>query len=328
MTLDLSSATADGLRKGALTTQGALAATFRLAGAELDGGPAVVVDTGSGAYRLADLLPAAVTAPDHVHELLADWSRWLPVLSAVAERAPSLGATPVLPERWGLPVCPSKLVCIGTNYHDHLREMGTARAPEYPYAFLKPVSTGLVASGAEVRLPDGPAMVDWEAELAVVIGRPLHEAHGASVLDAVAGYTIINDLSARDWIRGKPEVGIDWVMMKGYDGFSPIGPWFTPAQLVPDPQALGIRCWVNGELRQDSNTSEMVFGVRAILEHLSGIMTLLPGDVVATGTPAGVGFGREPQQFLHAGDTVAVEIDGLGRLETRMVPTTTGGPTT
>jgi 2-keto-4-pentenoate hydratase/2-oxohepta-3-ene-1,7-dioic acid hydratase in catechol pathway len=328
MTLDLSAATDDGLRNRATATRGAPTATFRLAGAELDGDPAVVVDTGAGIYRLADLLPAAFTVPDRVHELLADWWRWLPVLCAVAERAPALRAAPVVPERWGLPVSPSKLVCIGTNYHDHLREMGTPRVPEYPYAFLKPVSTGLAASGAEVRLPDGPVMVDWEAELAVVIGRPLHEGQGPSVLDAVAGYTIINDLSARDWIRGKPEVGIDWVMMKGYDGFSPIGPWFTPAHLVRDPQALGIRCWVNGELRQDSNTSEMVFDVQAILEHLSAIMTLLPGDVVATGTPAGVGFGREPQQFLHAGDAVAVEIDGLGRLETRMAPTTTAGATT
>jgi 2-keto-4-pentenoate hydratase/2-oxohepta-3-ene-1,7-dioic acid hydratase in catechol pathway len=321
MTLDLPSAVADELLD-------APAVSFRLAGADLDGGPAVVIDTGSGVYRLADLLPAAVAAPTHVHELLTDWARWQPVLGAVAGLAPTTGAAPVVPERWGLPVSPSKLVCIGTNYHDHLREMGTPHTPQYPYAFLKPVSTGLVASGAEVRLPPGPAMVDWEAELAIVIGRPLHEERGASVLDAIAGYTIINDLSARDWIRGKPEVGIDWVMMKAYDGFSPIGPWFTPAEQVPDPQALGIRCWVNDELRQDSNTSEMVFGVQAILEHLAGIMTLLPGDVVATGTPAGVGFGRDPQQFLHAGDTVAVEIDGLGRLETRIAPTTTEGPTT
>jgi 2-keto-4-pentenoate hydratase/2-oxohepta-3-ene-1,7-dioic acid hydratase in catechol pathway len=320
MTLDLPSAATDGLSD-------ARATSFRLAGAHLDGGPAVVIDTGSAVYRLADLLPAAVAAPVHVHELLADWTRWQPVLGAVAARAPQACATPVAPDGWGLPVAPSKLVCIGTNYHDHLREMGTPNTPEYPYAFLKPVSTGLVPSGAEVRLPPGPEMVDWEAELAIVIGRPLHEVRGGAVLDAVAGYTIINDLSARDWIRSKPEVGIDWVMMKAYDGFSPIGPWFTPAEQVPDPQALGIRCWVNDELRQDSNTSEMVFGVQAILEHLAGIMTLLPGDVVATGTPAGVGFGRDPQQFLHAGDSVAVEIDGLGRLETRIAPTTTEGPT-
>lgn len=297
---------------------------FRLAGAQVDGRPAVVVATESGTYRLADLLPAAVAAPAHPHELLADWQRWQPILATIAARPEAL-ASPVAPERWLLPVRPSKLVCIGTNYHDHLREMGTPRTPEHPYSFLKPVSTGLVPSGAPVRLPEGPKMVDWEAELAVVIGRRLHRERGTAVLEAVAGYTIINDLSARDWIKSKPDVGIDWVMMKGHDGFSPIGPWLTPSQFVPDPQDLGIRLWVNGELRQDSRTSEMVFGVQPILEHLAGIMTLEPGDVVATGTPAGVGFGRKPQQFLHPGDVVAVEIDGLGRLETSIAATAAEG---
>ena len=239
------------------------------------------------------------------------------MVSAAAVDASTRAAT-VKPERWLLPVYPAKLVCIGTNYHGHLREMNTS-PPRVPYSFLKPVSTGLVPSGAPVVLPVVSKMVDWEAELAVVIGRSLHGVRGSAVLDAVAGFTIINDLSARDWIVDRPkEVGIDWVMMKAYDGFSPIGPLVTPREFV-DPQNLGIRCWVNGELKQDSNTSDMVFGVQAILEHLAGIMTLEAGDVIATGTPAGVGFGRHPQQFLHAGDTVAVEIDGLGRLETLMV---------
>ena len=137
-------------------------------------------------------------------------------------------------------------------------------------------------------------MVDWEAELAVVIGSPLHRASWPAVLDAVAGYTVYNDLSARDWVASTREPGIDWVLMKGYDGFSPIGPLITPKQFVADPQALAIRCWVNGELKQDSNTSQMIFSVQAILEHLSAIMTLEPGDVIATGTPAGVGFGASP----------------------------------
>ncbi len=293
--------------------------TFQLAAADIDERPAVVVVLDSAVYRLGDLLPDGVVAPDHLYELLDDWPRWHPVVTAAAAVDADARAPAVRPGRWLLPVRPAKLVCIGTNYHDHLREMGTPRVPELPYSFLKPVSTGLVPSGASVGLPLGPKMVDWEAELAVVVGRTLRGATGGDVLDAVAGYTIINDLSARDWIASRPEVGIDWVMMKAYDGFSPIGPFLTPSEFVADPQALGIRCWVNGELKQDSSTSEMVFGVRAILEHLSSIMTLEPGDVIATGTPAGVGFGQVPQQFLKHGDRVAVEIDGLGHLETRMV---------
>lgn len=290
---------------------------FQLAEAAVGGRPTVLLVVGSDAYRLGDLLGAGIKLPERLFELFADWQTWHPLVMTAAVDAASRAA-PVEPERWLLPVRPAKLICIGTNYHGHLLEMGTL-PPALPYTFLKPVSTGMVPSGAQVRLPVGPKMVDWEAELAIVIGRTLHGVRGPAVLDAVAGYTILNDLSARDWITSSSAVGIDWVLMKGYDGFSPIGPFVTPSAFVPDPQALGIRCWVNGELKQDSNTSDMVFSVQQILEHLSGIMTLEPGDVIATGTPAGVGYGRRPQQFLHHGDLVAVEIDGLGRLETPII---------
>ena len=256
--------------------------------------------------------------PTRLDDLFADWARWQPALTAAVTDGHAR-AQAVEPEQWLVPVAPTKLVCVGVNYRDHLREMGTTHVPDSPYCFLKPPTTGLVPSGGPVRLPVGAKMVDWEAELAVVIGSRLHQGTGAAVLDAVAGFTVYNDLSARDWVAGTREPGIDWVLMKGYDGFSPIGPLITPKQFVSDPQALAIRCWVNGELKQDSNTSQMIFGVQAILEHLSAIMTLEPGDVIATGTPAGVGFGADPQQFLEAGDTVTVEIDGLGRLETPIV---------
>jgi 2-keto-4-pentenoate hydratase/2-oxohepta-3-ene-1,7-dioic acid hydratase in catechol pathway len=292
---------------------------FQLAEADVAGRPTVLLVLGSDAYRLNDLLGAGISPPEQLFELFADWPTWQPLVMTAAVNAPGRAAM-VQPERWLLPVRPAKLICIGTNYHGHLQEMGTP-PPVLPYAFLKPVSTGLVPSGMQVRLPIGPKMVDWEAELAIVIGSTLHGVRGPVVLDAVAGYTILNDLSARDWISSSSAVGIDWVLMKGYDGFSPIGPFITPSEFVPDPQALGIRCWVNGELKQDSNTSDMVFSVQQILEHLAGIMTLEPGDVIATGTPAGVGYGRRPQQFLHHGDMVAVEIDGLGRLETPIIDT-------
>lgn len=298
---------------------------FKLAAAQVDGGPAVVLLLGSRLYRLRDLLPADAPVPDHLDAIFADWPHWRPIVARSTAQVPE-GAAAIEPERWLVPVRPSKLICVGVNYHDHLREMGTPHAPDFPYSFFKPVSTGLVPSGGAVALPVGPKMVDWEAELAVVIGAPLHRGHGPAVLDAVAGYTVYNDLSARDWIATTREPGIDWVMMKAYDGFSPIGPLVTPKEFVGNPQDLPIRCWVNGELKQDSNTAEMIFGVQAILEHLSGIMTLEPGDVIATGTPAGVGFGAVPQQFLKAGDKVTVEVAGLGRLETLIVKPSEGAP--
>ena len=290
---------------------------YQLAAAIVNGQPAVVVGLGSVVYRLRDLLPDTVV-PTHLDDLFADWARWQPALAAAVTDGLQRART-AEPERWLVPVRPPKLVCVGVNYRDHLREMGTAHVPDSPYCFLKPPTTGLVPSGGPVTLPAGAKMVDWEAELAVVMGSRLHRGTGTAVLDAVAGYTVYNDLSARDWVASTREPGIDWVLMKGYDGFSPIGPLITPKQFVSDPQALAIRCWVNGELKQDSNTSQMIFSVQAILEHLSAIMTLEPGDVIATGTPAGVGFGAHPQQFLGAGDTVTVEIDGLGRLETPIV---------
>lgn len=156
-------------------------------------------------------------------------------------------------DRWLVPVSPSKLICVGTNYRDHLREMGTPNVPTTPYSFLKPVTTGLAAAEEAVTLPPVASMVDWEAELAVVIGSTPRPGD-AGGLDHVAGYTVMNDLSARDWINSSPAVGVDWVMQKAYDGFSPIGPYFTPREFIADPQELGIRCWVNGELKQDSTT--------------------------------------------------------------------------
>ena len=288
--------------------------SFQLATALTRGLPRIVVLVEGTVYVLEDLVSFEV--PAGTHEMLADWGHWAPLVESAVASISASGAVGVDPEAWLAPVQPDKLVCIGANYHDHLREMGTP-PPSLPYSFLKPVSTGIVPTGAHVALPAVSSMVDWEAELAVVIGST--PTGSGPILDSIAGYVVLNDLSARDWIIDKPAVGIDWVMMKGYDGFSPIGPYFTPREFVPDPQNLWVRCWVNGELKQDSNTSEMVFDIETILTHLAGIMTLLPGDVIATGTPAGVGFGARPQQFLKHGDTVAVEIEGLGRLETHMV---------
>ena len=132
----------------------------------------------------------------------------------------------------------------------------------------------------------------------------------------IAGYSLLNDVSARDWIAEAPSLGIDWVMQKAFDGFAPMGPLITPATFVPDPQKLSIILSVNGQVKQNSTTANMIFSVREIIEHLSSIMTLEPGDVIATGTPAGVGHGRKPPEYLKPGDRMVVEIEGLGQLVT------------
>jgi 2,4-didehydro-3-deoxy-L-rhamnonate hydrolase len=213
---------------------------------------------------------------------------------------------------------PRAVICIGTNYRDHLAEMKVGQEPSFPYAFLRPPSS-LAAHREEIRLPGGPRMVDWEAELGIVVGRRIQPGEAGDPLRAVAGYTVINDVSARDWIANRPPVGIDWVMQKAWDKFQPTGPWMTPAEFVPDPQDLPIELRVNGVVKQRSNTAQMVFGVREIMQHLAAIMTLEPGDIIATGTPAGVGFGRAPQEFIQSGDEVRVAIEGLGALENRFI---------
>jgi 2-keto-4-pentenoate hydratase/2-oxohepta-3-ene-1,7-dioic acid hydratase in catechol pathway len=196
--------------------------------------------------------------------------------------------------------------------------MKVSELPRYPYAFLR-TPTSLAAHGEEIKLPGGTKMVDWEAELGIIIGRTLGPDETIDLLSAVAGYTVVNDVSARDWIASRPMVGIDWVMQKCWDKFQPTGPWITPARYVEDPQNLHIELRVNGEIKQRSNTSLMIFGVSDIVRHLAAMMTLEPGDVIATGTPAGVGFGRCPPEFIRSGDRVEVTIQGLGSLSNQFV---------
>jgi 2-keto-4-pentenoate hydratase/2-oxohepta-3-ene-1,7-dioic acid hydratase in catechol pathway len=211
---------------------------------------------------------------------------------------------------------PQKVVLIGINYRDHIEEMRLPERPRFPYAFLRP-PTSLSAHNETIRLPALPKLIDWEAELGVVVGTRIHDASGlddAQLLSGVAGYTIVNDVSARDWIAARPPVGIDWVMQKAWDRFQPTGPWITPAAFVEDPQSLPITLTVNGVVKQHSNTSQMVFSVAHILRHLGSIMTLEPGDIIATGTPAGVGFGRTPMETIKPGDRTDVTIGSLGTL--------------
>lgn len=203
---------------------------------------------------------------------------------------------------------PQKIVCIGLNYRDHAEEQG-AQLPSAPLLFAKWPNT-LIGPGDPIVIPPVTKHVDYEAELGVVIGERVRGVSTENALEAVAGYLCVNDVSARDLQFSDGQ----WVRGKSLDTFGPVGPELVPAADVLDPQSLAIRALVNGELRQDSNTANMIFSVAEIVAHISQAITLEPGDLIATGTPAGVGVFREPQVWLQPGDEVTIEIEGLGAL--------------
>ncbi|WBB67933.1 fumarylacetoacetate hydrolase family protein [Micromonospora sp. WMMD812] len=212
--------------------------------------------------------------------------------------------------RVGAPLQPGKIVCIGLNYRDHAAETGAA-LPTEPVVFLKAPDT-VVGPDDTVLIPRGSTKTDWEVELAVVIGRRARYLSSAGeALACVAGYAVANDVSEREF---QLERGGQWDKGKSCETFNPFGPWLVTADEVPDPQDLRLRLWVNGELRQDGTTKDMVFGVAEVVRYLSQFMVLHPGDVINTGTPAGVALGQpDPKPYLTAGDVLEVEIDGLGR---------------
>ncbi|MFE3824106.1 fumarylacetoacetate hydrolase family protein [Streptomyces sp. NPDC059092] len=203
-----------------------------------------------------------------------------------------------------------KIVCIGLNYHDHAAETGAA-IPAEPIIFFKAPDT-VVGPDDTVLVPRGSLKTDWEVELAVVIGRTARYLDSAEDgLAHVGGYAVAHDVSERAF---QIERGGTWDKGKNCETFNPLGPWLVTSDEVADPQALGLRLWVNGELKQDGTTAEQIFGVGEVVRYVSQFMTLYPGDVINTGTPAGVAMGRpEPKPYLRAGDVVELEIDGLGR---------------
>jgi 2-keto-4-pentenoate hydratase/2-oxohepta-3-ene-1,7-dioic acid hydratase in catechol pathway len=203
---------------------------------------------------------------------------------------------------------PGKIICVGLNYRDHAEETG-AEAPTAPLLFAK-WGNALIGDGDAIVLPPESEQVDYEAELGVVIGRTTRRVAERDALDAVRGYICVNDVSARDLQFGDGQ----WTRGKSPDTFCPVGPRLVPREEIPDPQALAIRCRVNGRTLQDSSTANMIFSVAEIIAHISRTITLEPGDLIATGTPAGVGIARDPQVLLQDGDEVTVEIEGLGAL--------------
>ena len=204
---------------------------------------------------------------------------------------------------------PAKIICIGLNYEDHAAETGQ-EIPEKPIIFAKYPNT-IIGPGETIRIPPITEQVDYEAELAVVIGRTAKNVPEEEALEYVFGYTNGNDVSSRDLQFSE---GGQWTRSKSLDTFAPIGPYIATRDEVPDPQNLSIRCILNGEVVQDGTTSDMVFSVAELISFLSKGMTLAPGDIILTGTPAGVGFVRDPQLFMKPGDEVTVEIEGLSTL--------------
>jgi 2-keto-4-pentenoate hydratase/2-oxohepta-3-ene-1,7-dioic acid hydratase in catechol pathway len=203
---------------------------------------------------------------------------------------------------------PQKIICVGLNYRDHAEEQGVT-PPEKPILFAKWPNT-LVGPGDPIVLPQASEKVDYEAELGVVMGARVRNVSVENALEAVGGYICVNDVSARDLQFSDGQ----WTRGKSPDTFCPVGPHVVPAAEVPDPQALGIRAVLNGRTMQDSSTANMIFGVAEIVSFISQVITLEPGDLIATGTPAGVGVFRDPPVFLQPGDEITIEIDGLGAL--------------
>lgn len=259
---------------------------------------------------LADL-PASVIG------LFADWATHGPQLPALLPHCqPAEGLASDQVRVLAPLLYPGKILCAGANYFDHLAEMGMPGAKKEEqrlFFFMKPPRNAVVGSGDTVHMPLGTKAFDWEIELAAVIGKTARNVSVADALSHVAFYTVAIDFSARDHNRA-PETfyKLDWVAGKANDTCCPLGPRLIPASAVADPQNLGLRLWVNGELKQDGRSSDMIFSVAEQIATASRIMTLDPGDVLLTGTPAGVGAPKKT--FLSVGDRVDAEIEGIGRL--------------
>jgi 2-keto-4-pentenoate hydratase/2-oxohepta-3-ene-1,7-dioic acid hydratase in catechol pathway len=208
---------------------------------------------------------------------------------------------------------PSKLICVGLNYRDHAEETG-AQIPKVPTIFNK-FSTAIIGPGEKVILPKVSKAPDYEAEFAFVIGRGGRNIAADDWRNHVFGYTMVNDVTARDYQRATTQ----WLMGKTFDTFAPLGPWIVTADEIPDPHELDIEMEINGEILQDSNTRELIFKIPDLIAFLSSVFTLEPGDIVSTGTPAGVGFARKPPRYLHAGDQMTVRIPAIGELHNPVV---------
>jgi len=262
------------------------------------------------------IVPLSRTAPRLAADMIDLIARWPALEREVRRLASESGSTiPMDQVRLMAPVLrPGKIMAIGLNYADHIAESG-AQTPQVQVWFSKAV-TAVNGPFDPIRLPPITPHVDYEAEMVAVIGAGGRRIPRRAAPGAVFGWCIGNDVTERAWQHCTPQ----WVLGKSFDTHAPFGPWITTSDEVADPHALGIRGLVNGELRQSSNTSRLVFDVWSQVEHLSQAMTLEPGDLLFTGTPGGVGAAMKPMRFLQAGDRVRIEVDGLGAIENRCEP--------
>jgi 2,4-diketo-3-deoxy-L-fuconate hydrolase len=296
-------------------------ASFRVNGGQAK--PAFAVD--GKLYDFAAAQRAGVRfGDDWAHggwqAMLSAWERAAPALRKALDQVEELVGRgklePLAQDAKVLaPYRPERIFCAASNYIEHANEMGTvlaAKAESKPYMFLKLRNT-VIGPGEEIRMPPETSQLDWEIELAAIIGRPGRRIPLAQALDHVAGYSIVNDISARDLnVRDDYPFKFDWFQGKCHDTFAPFGPWIVPAWSIPDPQAVEMRLTVNGEEMQKDSTRNMIWTLREQISYLSTIVTLEPGDVIATGTPTGVGMGRGV--YLKAADVVSASIEGIGTL--------------
>jgi 2-keto-4-pentenoate hydratase/2-oxohepta-3-ene-1,7-dioic acid hydratase in catechol pathway len=211
------------------------------------------------------------------------------------------------------PLVPIDILCIGLNYREHAKETNS-ELPKHPMLFIKSGNT-LNNPGDPIPIPKRSDQIDYEGELAIVIGKLAKEVSREKAMDYILGYTIANDVTARDWQRDKSLGGGQFARGKSFDGFCPLGPVLVTKDEIPNPNALRLRTTLNGQTMQDDSTSDMIFDVPALIESLSSTMTLRPGAIILTGTPSGVGMGRTPPIWMKDGDTIAIEIEKIGKLE-------------
>ena len=302
---------------------------YKLATYQRADGPRAGIITGETVFDAAELSRQPSYA--NVLGILEDWQRSSDIIQTSLARKPVGASWPLAETHLRAPVLwPGAIYCAGANYRDHAAEMAKRmnrpldRDPKAsggkPWHFLK-TPRAAADPGASVTASHYSARLDWEVELAAIIGRPAKNVPVENALDYVAGYTAANDLSARDMSRRKEAdekspFHWDWTGQKCFDGACPMGPWMVCASEIPDPQNLSLRLWVNDVLKQDSNTAEMIFTLAEQIAQLSKGMTLYPGDVILTGTPAGVGTGRG--EFLKAGDVVKIQIERIGTLTNKI----------
>jgi 2-keto-4-pentenoate hydratase/2-oxohepta-3-ene-1,7-dioic acid hydratase in catechol pathway len=264
-----------------------------------------MLDFAGGIRTLEDVLPHIGSEPVSL-EWLAHLQKLDPAKLPVLKVEHRVG--PCIPR-------PLNFVCIGLNYADHAAETG-GKTPKEPILFLKSLSA-FCGPHDDIIIPPGSRKTDWEVELGVVIGAKASRVSEDEAMDYVAGYAVVNDVSEREY---QTERGGQWDKGKGCDHFGPVGPYLVTKDEVPDPQALRLFCEVDGEMMQDGTTANMIFSVKTLVSYVSQFITLHPGDIIATGTPAGVGMGKKPAPiFLRAGQTVRLGIEGLGEQQAKTV---------